>query len=161
MPIKRYVATKDNTITNAYKEDLTTRATGSNMGASDVLEVFSIYGQASATSVEKARALVEFSIADIRASRAAGLIPAAGSVSFYLRLFNAEHAETTPSNFTVKVNTLAQSWTEGIGLDMETYKDLGASNWISRSVDFLWNTPGGQFYGGNQHQKTFTFTEGT
>ena len=45
--IKRFYATKDNTITNAFEENLTIRGTGSNMGASDVLEVFSIYGQAS------------------------------------------------------------------------------------------------------------------
>ena len=42
MGIKRYESDSDNTITNAYKTDLTTRATGSNMGQSDVLEVFSI-----------------------------------------------------------------------------------------------------------------------
>ena len=47
MGIKRYVANKDGTITNAFLDDLETRATGSNMGASDVLEVFSIIGQAS------------------------------------------------------------------------------------------------------------------
>ena len=38
--IKRYFATKDNTITNAFQEDLKTRGTGSNMGASDILEVY-------------------------------------------------------------------------------------------------------------------------
>ena len=43
MAIKRYTATADNTITNAYKLDMLTRATGSNMGAADILEVFSIY----------------------------------------------------------------------------------------------------------------------
>jgi len=46
MTIKRYVASKDSTITNAYKSNLTTRATDANMGESDSLEVFSIYGQA-------------------------------------------------------------------------------------------------------------------
>ena len=46
MAIKRYTANKDNTITNALESNLTSRGTGSNMGASDVLEVFSIYGQA-------------------------------------------------------------------------------------------------------------------
>ena len=45
MAIKRFFATKDNTISNAFKDGLTTRATGSNMGASDILEVFSINGQ--------------------------------------------------------------------------------------------------------------------
>ena len=42
MAIKRFTASADNTITNAFKSDLATRATGSNMGKSDILEVFSI-----------------------------------------------------------------------------------------------------------------------
>ena len=46
--IKRYKAKKDNTITDAYKVAAPTaqslRATGSNMGAADILEVFTIYG---------------------------------------------------------------------------------------------------------------------
>ena len=50
MAIKRYFATKDNTITNAFKSNLTTRGTGSNMGQADILEVFSILGQASSSS---------------------------------------------------------------------------------------------------------------
>ena len=49
MAIKRYFATKDNTITNAFKSNLLTRATGSNMGASDILEAFVIHGQTSAS----------------------------------------------------------------------------------------------------------------
>ena len=49
--IRRYFAIKDNTITNAFEENLTTRGTGSNMGASDIVEVFSIYAQA--TSVNR------------------------------------------------------------------------------------------------------------
>ena len=40
MAIKRYTANADTTITNAFKHDISTRATGSNMGASDSLEVF-------------------------------------------------------------------------------------------------------------------------
>ena len=50
MAIRRFKATKDNTITNAYKANLTTRGTGSNMGASDILEVFSIYAQQASAS---------------------------------------------------------------------------------------------------------------
>ena len=52
MTIKRYFATADNTITNAFKENLVTRGTGSNMGLADILEVFSIYGQATSASAE-------------------------------------------------------------------------------------------------------------
>ena len=51
MAVKRYFANKDNTITDAFEANLVTRGTGSNMGASDILEVFSIYGQANSSSI--------------------------------------------------------------------------------------------------------------
>ena len=50
MAIKKYIADKDNTITNAFQLDMSTRASGSNMGAADILEVFSIYGQQTLTA---------------------------------------------------------------------------------------------------------------
>ena len=53
MAIKRYLASADNTITNAFKANLSSRGTDANMGASDVLETFSIYGQADSSSLEK------------------------------------------------------------------------------------------------------------
>ena len=119
MAVRRFKATKDNTITNAFKESLTIRGTGSNMGQADVLEVFSIYAQASTSSGELSRVLVEFDIDAVSESRDAGNIPQSGSVDFYLRMFNAEHSSTTPTNFTLTVAATSQSWTEGIGLDME------------------------------------------
>ena len=42
MGIKRYIATADNTVTDAFQIDLQTRGTGSNMGAADVLDTFYI-----------------------------------------------------------------------------------------------------------------------
>tara|TARA_R110001592_G_C13170226_1_gene749755 strand:+ start:1431 stop:3368 length:1938 start_codon:yes stop_codon:yes gene_type:complete len=133
MSIKRFFANADNTITNAFASNLTTRGTGSNMGASDILEVFSIYGQGSTTSVEKARAMVQFDVSKIKAARDAGTIAQSGSVSFMLRLFNAEHGQTLPKNCTLAVLPISQSWSEGSGLDMEEYADLDVSNWIFAS----------------------------
>ena len=83
MAIKRYYAEADNTITNAFQENLSVRGTGSNMGQADVLETFSIYAQESATSTELARILLQFPISQIAADKAADLIPASG-VSYYL-----------------------------------------------------------------------------
>ena len=60
MAIKRYYATKDNTITNAFKSNLETRGVSGNMGQSDILEIFSIYAQATTTSSELSRILIEF-----------------------------------------------------------------------------------------------------
>ncbi len=75
--IRRYYATKDNTITNAFEENLTTRGTGSNMGASDILETFSIYDQvsnSSGISSELARILIEFDILNITSDRTTNLL---------------------------------------------------------------------------------------
>ena len=101
MSIKRYYADKDATIANAFKSNLSTRATGSNMGESDILEVFSIYGQAATSSVENSRILLEFPVegtdaGEIKGDRTAGTIPASGSVSFYLKMYNAKHSQTLP-----------------------------------------------------------------
>ena len=131
MTIKRYLATKDNTITNAYRQNLSTRGTGSNMGASDILEVFSIYGQQSSGSQELSRIIIQFPITtDVSSARASEDIPASGNVNFYLRLYNAKHSHTTPSNYDLEVCAISSSWDEGHGLDMEEYKHLEASNWV-------------------------------
>ena len=99
MSIKKYYAIKDNTITNAFMSDVSTRATGSNMGASDILEVFSIYGQTISASVtsstELSRVLIKFDITgssagSLKSERTAGDLPESGSVNFYLKLYNAE-----------------------------------------------------------------------
>jgi hypothetical protein len=135
--IKRYFATKDNTITNAFEENLKTRATGSNMGASDTLEVFSIYGQASSASSEKARIIMEFDTTQISTDRSSGDLPASGSVSFYLKLSDVTHSQTVPREYVLSVNAINGSWQEGYGLDMDNYQDLTrtniGSNWINAS----------------------------
>jgi hypothetical protein len=152
MGIKRYYANKDNTITNAFEANLTTRGTGSNMGAADILEVFSIYGQVSSSSgltTEKSRVITEFQVTEISSSRAAGDIPASGSVSFYYKLFNAKHGQTLPKQFNLVVAPISRSWTEGVGLDMENYSDAGVSNWISASEGTAWTNQGGDYYTGS------------
>ena len=133
MAIKRYYASKDNTITNAYKSNLTTRGVSGNMGQSDILETFHIYGQQNSASSENSRILIEFDIEDVASDRTSGKIPASGSVEFFLRLYNAEHSQTTPKNFNLVVSALSQSWLEGNGLDMENYSDLDESNWKYRT----------------------------
>jgi hypothetical protein len=129
---------------------LTTRGTGSNAGAADVLEVFSIYGQESTGSSELSRILVQFPISDISTDSTSGIIPASGSVSFFLNLYNAPHSTTLPRDFKLTVNGASGSWEEGYGLDLDNYTDLTydkiGSNWIRRQVVPLGHTAGGDIY---------------
>mgnify|MGYP003117053199 FL=1 len=160
MAIKKYFATKNNTITNAFESNLVTRGTGANMGLSDVLEVFSIYGQAiqpsssahgrgSEKTSELSRILVHFPVNEISTDRSNENIPASGSVDFYLRLYNAKHGQTTPRSLNIEVAPISKTWEEGFGMDMEEYQDITrdveGSNWIKSAADTDWTTPGGDY----------------
>jgi hypothetical protein len=141
MGIKRYFASKDNTITNAFKANLTTRGTGSNMGASDILEAFVIHGQTSASinadNAEQSRILLQFDLNDIESDITSGIIPSS-SVDYKLVLYNAPHGDSVPLSYSLDLHLMEENWTEGNGLDMESYTDLGASNWIKASTDNNW-----------------------
>jgi hypothetical protein len=173
MAIKRYNATADNTISNAFKMDLQTRGTGSNMGASDVLEAFYIYGQTSSsagTTAEKSRILIQFDIDKMNEDRTNGKIPASGSVAWFLNLYNAPHAFTTPKDFKMVVKVVSGSWQEGTGLDMDNYSDQTyestGSNWIRKGArgdgNSTWLTEGGDFAESHLSPAyTASFTDGT
>ena len=144
--IKRYKATIDNTITNAFQPNMSTRGTGSNMGRSDILEVFTIYNQvsnSSGASRENERILVQFDISSLQADRTAGTVPSGSS--YYLKMFNAPHIQTIPDDLALEVLALSQSWEEGIGMDMEDYEDLTynvvGSNWIMSAGSTTWKDP--------------------
>jgi len=150
MAIKRYTANADNTITNAFEANLQTRGTGSNMGESDIIETFTIYGQANSSSFEESKILVNFPVSEISSDRADGFIPSAGNVDFYLRVHNAPHGQSLPKDYSLSILPISRSWSEGYGLDMETYSDLGESNWVaavaSSSLDGgKWVSEGGDY----------------
>jgi len=149
MAVKRYLATKDNTITNSFQSDLSTRGTGSNMGQSDILEAFSIYAQATTSSVELQRFMIQFDTTSINTDRDAGILPASGSVEWRLKLYNARHSSTQPFNYDMTVHPITADWEEGIGLDMENYSDLTydviGSNWIRSAGSTAWDVEGGSY----------------
>ena len=169
MAIKKYKANADTTIVNAYQKNFRIRGTGSNAGAADVLEVYSIYGLVTTSSAELSRALVKFPITDVSTDRTNGVLPASGSVSFYLRMFNAPHSKTVPADYKLSVLAVSQSWQEGTGLDLEGYKDLtkgnSGANWMSASNTAYWTDTagsvlaGGSYHTGSSDTETFLLTQ--
>jgi len=166
MGIYRYTASADNTITNAFRSNLSGRGTGSNMGAADALEAFYIVGQTSASaglSSEKSRILINFPFAEIESDRSSSSppIPLSGNVSWYLRMHNAEHASTLPKKFYLSVHPSSASWQEGDGLDMDEYTDqtygvLTGSNWQVSSLGTNWTTAGGDIVPGGEGNVSLT-----
>ena len=179
MAIKRYTANADTTITNAFKSNLTTRGTGSNMGRADSMEIFSIYAQESSASTELSRTLLNFPITTIYSDRVSGDIPASGSVSFYLRMFNAVTPFTVPRNFDLTVAAVSGSgtepwnnftWQEGNGIDMENYTDVTrngiGTNWINAGSSstlgvVAWANVGGDYHTDASSSFTVSFDDGT
>jgi len=135
MAIKRYRANSDNTIVSTYNSNMTSRATGSNTGQADVVEIYSIYGRQATGSQELSRVLMNFPVSTISSDRTAGRIPSSGSVKFYLKLHSAATSKTVPRNFKMVVQPVSRSWQEGDGLDLENYRDLtkngSGSNWVN------------------------------
>ncbi len=139
--IRIYTASADNTIVSTFNNNLDTRATGSNAGMADILEVYSVYGRETTSSQELSRVLVKFPIDQVANDRTQGRIPASGSVNFYLNLYNAVTTKPVPRDMRLVMHPMFNDWQEGIGLDLENYKDLTrgneGSNWMKRA-----NTPG-------------------
>ena len=146
MSIKKFYATADTTITNAYKENLSTRATGSNMGLSDSLEVFFIYNQtakanpSAADKLEEARILVKFDTTAIKTFYGGAAAPT--DTKFILKLTNAVHPFTLARNYDLKVYHLGAAFVEGNGLDMESYKDIDVASWTNSVTGTAWTNPG-------------------
>jgi hypothetical protein len=164
MAIKRYTAIADNTITNQYNAALKTRATSANAGLADSLEIFKIYGQVTSTTVEQSRVLIKFPVnetdlpADIKTikqDRTSGILPASGSVKFYMKLSNVRHPDTVPSNFKMIAHPISRSWSEGLGIDLDEYSDIGKSNWLSASSDAAWVSAGSDYLTNYLYEQEF------
>ena len=170
--IKRYVAKKDATITNAYKfNNSSMRATGSNIGGADSGEIYALFGNINSGSIEKSRLLIEFPVSSIINDRTSGVVPASGSVTFYLKLFNVRHESTLPKDFILNVSPISSSvdWQEGYGLDLDSYTDNGIgfggqgvtwATYASSSGGALsWSAGGGDIY--NDLLFSHSFADGT
>ena len=164
MAFIRYTASADTTIVNAYQPDLQTRGTGANAGMADVGEVFSIYGRVSSGSQELSRMLLKFPISQLSTDRANSVLPASGSVSYYLRMFNAPTSKTTPRDYSLVVAAVTKDWQEGVGLDLEGYKDLTKGNtgadWMSASNTQAWTSVGGDYLLTGDYYYTDAFENG-
>jgi hypothetical protein len=165
--LKKYIASKDTTITDAYGISKLSRNIYSNMGMADSLEVFANYNyiEEDLYESEKSRILLQFPIDSIILDRSLNKIPESGSVDFYFYLYNVEHPDTLPEKFTLVVSPISRSWDEGYGKDLDSYGDPGfgsqglGANWIYSSSSSLglvaWNSEGGDFYADPHYEHYF------
>lgn len=130
----------DRIIDNAF------RATDTNVGRAGTIDIFKLAGESklgtgegpfvSGTDepIELSRALLRFDLDPIRALTSSILDLASPSFRVMLELSDVLGGQPTPSNFTLVVYPLSQSFDEGIGRDVVGFEDLDATNFITASV---------------------------
>ena len=126
------------------------RVTDANTGQAGTLDLFKLYDESNIGGTggytELSRLLIKFDY-----DRLSELIPTSldlndDSLECILVLKNLVGGQTNPSNFTVALHPLSQSFDEGIGSDVTAFSDLDCTNWVTASIDgstpVLWNSPG-------------------
>ncbi len=137
MAVFRIYPTKDTFIANLDPATSLTRDISfSNAGKSEILNLFQTTGGGAVSGVASAHVLVQFDLTQFP-------VAATGSGSVYrLKLFDAQHSGTVPTECAAFVLRISQSWVEGTGEDIDFYTDLGFANWFSASVSAAWGVPG-------------------
>lgn len=148
-------ADKDSYITNRTirTSGISSPRTGSNVGAAGTLDLFKLYGvtfsESSSPNLELSRLLIHFDLQPIKDLVYSGSINVNKSnFNCSLKLFDVYGGQTTPSNFDVSVYPLSKSFDEGVGRDVVYYSDFDACNFISSSIENLWEISGSGKGGG-------------
>jgi len=110
--------------------------------------------------------LIKFPIEEITSMNNDGLIDINdSSFNCKIKLHDIYGGQTTPSNFKLILFPLSQSFDEGRGMNVVTYSDLDATNYITASYQngtvFTWNSPGAQASGSLGQENIDIITSGT
>lgn len=142
-------ASKDTYIQN--KVVASSRSIDSNVGQAGTLDLFKLYDETpilSGTSdlTELSRILIKFDYSPVQKLTASLLDVSASNFQCFLNLKNIYGGQTTPHHFTIKVCPLAKDFDEGSGLDVVSFRDKDATNWVSASdsngILSLWTVSG-------------------
>jgi hypothetical protein len=152
MGIYRSYLSADNWITNQLVNSI--QATGSNHGADPVLSVFAVKSN-NPNTPELARTLIKFSLTELSGKIFTDKTIPSSSVSYFLKMFDMKHGDTTPTSYDLFVYPLSRSWDEGTGVAMDGI-DVGYASWSSATSTATWAITGSDFltssYGsGSQH----------
>lgn len=129
---------KDTTVTNFKRFQVP--QTASNLGASEILEVYKHAEVSGAPSL--AHILMQFDLTLFMQLTGSGRMPTSG-VTYHLHMSDAQHCGGLPYSYDLEVNSLDQPWDEGRGRDNDDLSDLGFANWERSTQTSYWSTFGG------------------
>jgi len=144
-----YTASKDTYITNKII-DGKFRATDANVGQAGTIDLFKLYDETminSATgAAEISRGLIKFDLQPLKNLTGSVIDLNSNNFAVKLKMSNLVGGTATPTNFTLVVAPLSQSFNEGWGRDLVLFSDLDTANFLTASVSngsaVLWNLSG-------------------
>ena len=144
-----FTASKDTYITNKII-DSSFRATDANVGQAGTLDLFKLYNETALNNLtgtaEISRALVKFDLQPLKNLTGSAIDINSSKFKVKMQLSNMVAGTATPSNFTLVVTPLSQSFREGAGRDLSSFADLDTANFITASISagsaVTWNVSG-------------------
>lgn len=123
----------DTYLTSKYVRS--TRSHDANVGMAGTMDLYKLYGETVTTSsVELSRGLIRFDLGPLMALTASGRLSLTDpTFKCYLWLKDVYGGQATPSGFTLSLFPMARSWTEGVGRDVVSYRDVDAANFLTAS----------------------------
>lgn len=134
---RRLTADKDAMITNKVISNQ--QVTDANVGHAGTLDLFRLFNESvisgsSGTVDEVSRLLIHFDLDPLRELTGSILDINDSSFECTLKMTDVFGGQTVPSNFTLALFPLSKSFDEGIGRDINSFRDLDAANFITASV---------------------------
>lgn len=162
-------ASKDCYITNKIIDNKY-RSKNSNVGHAATLDLFKLFEESGVVEsgnyitenvTENSSLLIKFDYSSIGKLTSSILDIKDSNFKAYLELEDVSHGLQKPFNFSAICNPLVRNFEEGFGIDVNSFNDLGSSNYITSSyysaTPIIWKSEGASAAGGNDA----TFAQGS
>tara|TARA_B100001123_G_scaffold437566_1_gene570028 strand:- start:15343 stop:16950 length:1608 start_codon:yes stop_codon:yes gene_type:complete len=155
-------ASKDTYITNKIISNAFS-ASDANTGKASTIDLFKLYDESFLTGVdnpvELSRGLIKFDFERIEKLSRENLNLDGSDFKCTLELFDIMGGQVTPTNFTLMLFPLSQSFDEGIGKNVVSFSDLDVANFVTASYKNASNVA--WYLSGANAQGTIDKTSGT
>jgi len=132
-----YTGSKDTYVTNKIIDGAFS-ASDANVGQAGTIDIFKLYDETPLNGVtgsaEISRGLIKFDLSPLKALTGSVIDINDSSFKVKMKLYNLLGGTAVPSNFTMFVAPLSQSFREGYGRDLASFADLDSANFYTASV---------------------------
>lgn len=143
-----FFADKDTYVTNKVISN--EEMVSSSLGQAGTIDLFKIFGNSFKTvggqkipNIELSRGLIHFDISELKSVFNDQQVDISDpSFNCELMLHDVYGGQTTPNNFSLVIQPLSRSFSEGLGSDVVYYTDYDVANYISSSNRESWSQPG-------------------